>query len=122
MREATGMRRRDFVGGLGGIAAAAGCSWPVTAKAQQQDGRVRRVGVLMGYEESDPDGQARLQAFREGLADLRWLEGRNLRFDVRWAGSDALHQQGYARELVALAPEVILAATTAVTLALKHAT
>src|SRR5256885_828879 len=96
------MKRREFVGLLGGAAA-----WPLAARAQQ-DARVRRVGVLMAYAEADPEGQARLQAFRQGLANLGWVEGRNLRLDVRWAGVDVTLQQSRARELVALAPEAIL--------------
>jgi hypothetical protein len=75
------MRRREFITLLGGAAAA----WPMAARAQQ-DTRVRRVGVLTPYDEADPERQARLQAFRQGLADLSWVEGRNLHIDVRWAG------------------------------------
>ena len=111
------MKRREFITLLGGAAAA----WPLAARAQQ-DGRVRRVGVLMAYAEADPEAQARFQAFRQGLADLGWVEGRNLRIDVRWAGADVARQQSHARELVALAPEVILASSTTATQALRDAT
>jgi putative ABC transport system substrate-binding protein len=111
------MQRREFITLLGGAAAA----WPLAARAQQ-DRQVRRVGVLMGYTETDPEGQARLQAFRQGLADLGWVEGRNLRLDVRWAGVDVARQRNHARALVELAPEVLLAATTPVTQALQAAT
>ena len=77
------MKRREFLGVLGGAA-----SWPLAARAQQPD-RVRRIGVLMGYAESDPEGQAYVATFREGLQKLGWAEGRNIRIDIRWATSDA---------------------------------
>src|SRR5438477_12431336 len=104
-RQAPPTSRREFIA-LGGAVA-----WPIAARAQQ-DGRARRVGVLMGLTETDPEGQARVQAFRQGLADLGWAEGRNLRVDVRWAEPDGGRQQSYARELVALAPAGILANST----------
>jgi putative ABC transport system substrate-binding protein len=108
--------RREFVSLLGGAAA-----WPLAARAQQ-DGRVRRVGMLMAYVEDDAEGQARFHALRQGLADLGWVEGRNVRFDVRWAGADVTHQRNRAHELVAPAPEVILASNTTTTQALRDAT
>jgi putative ABC transport system substrate-binding protein len=111
------MRRREFITFLGGAAAA----WPIAASAQQ-DGRLRRVGVLLPNADTDPQGQARVQAFRQGLGDLGWVEGRNLRIDVRWAGSDVARQHSYARELAALAPEVILVNGTSTTQALRDAT
>jgi putative ABC transport system substrate-binding protein len=111
------MRRRSFLTLLGGAAAA----WPSTARAQQ-DGRVRRVGALMAFPEADPEGQARVHIFQRGLADLGWVEGRNLHIDVRWTGADAARHQSDARELVALTPEVILASSTSTTLALRDAT
>jgi len=83
---------------------------------------VRRVGVLMGYAETDPEAQARFGAFRQGLADLGWVEGRNLRLDVRWPGPHVAARQSHARELVTLAPEVILVQGTAATQALRDAT
>jgi putative ABC transport system substrate-binding protein len=113
------MRRRQFVAGLG-AAVAAGLS-PFTAQAQQ-DSRLRRVGVLMGLVQDEPEGQARIQAFRQGLADLGWVESRNLHLDVRWSGLDIQRQQSDARDLVALAPEVILTGMTTTTLALRKAT
>ena len=73
------MRRRDFLRILGGAAA----TWPLTSRAQQGE-RVRHVGVLMHVTENDPDGQARLTAFVEGLKELGWAEGHNVRFDIRW--------------------------------------
>src|SRR5437899_3236667 len=105
------IRRREFITLLGGSAATA---WPLAARAQQ-DGRMRRAGVLMPYHDVDPEAQARIQRFRQGLADLGWVEGRNLRIDVRWAGVDIALQRSHARELVALAPEVILATNTPTT-------
>ena len=78
------MRRREFISLLGGAAAA----WPLTARAQQGE-RMRRIGVLMSLAESDPEAQARVAAFREGLQKLGWAEGRNVRIDIRWAAPDA---------------------------------
>ena len=77
------IRRREFIGTLGGAAAA----WPLVARAQQPDG-VRRIGVLMGYAESDSDAQAWYAAFQEGLQKLRWTAGRNTQIDTRWATPD----------------------------------
>jgi putative tryptophan/tyrosine transport system substrate-binding protein len=110
------MKRREFIAGLGSAAA-----WPMVARAQQ-DARVRRVGVLMPFAESDPEWRRRLQLFQQGLADLGWVEGRNLRIDARPAGPDLARQQSNARELVALADDVILAVGTPVTKALRDAT
>ena len=93
------MRRRDFLISLGGAAAA----WPLTALAQQPE-RMRRIGVLMGYAESDPLGQALVTAFREGLQKLGWIEGRNVRIDARWGAGSAEPTQQFAKELVALNP------------------
>lgn len=99
------MRRREFIAGLGGAAA-----WPLAARAQQPD-RIRRVAVLMGAVESDRARQGQFAAFRRGLEQLGWTEGRNLQIDVRW-NVDVSRFARYAEELVALAPEVILADTT----------
>src|SRR5215471_3238512 len=76
------LRRRDFIAGLGGAAA-----WPLAARAQQ-DTRMRRVGMLIGSDENDPEGERRYSAFTQALAGLGWTEGRNLRIDFRWSGSD----------------------------------
>jgi putative ABC transport system substrate-binding protein len=110
------MRRREFIAGLGGAAA-----WPVVARAQQ-DGRVRRVGVLTGGVETDSESQARILTFRQGLADLGWAEGRNVRLDTRWASTDVARMQSYARELVDLAADVILTTNTISTQAMRDAT
>jgi ABC transporter substrate binding protein len=107
------MRRREFIAGLGSAAA-----WPAVARGQ--DSRLRRV--LMGLVEDEPEGQVRIQAFRQGLADFGRVEGRNLHLDVRWSGLDIQRQQSDARDLVTLASEVILTGMTTTTLALRNAT
>jgi ABC-type uncharacterized transport system substrate-binding protein len=101
------MRRREFITLIGGAAA----GWPLAARAQQGE-RVRRIGVLMHLAEDDPSGQARLAVFKQGLQQAGWVDGRNVRIDTRWAAGDADHFRRYAVELVALGPEVILAATS----------
>jgi ABC-type uncharacterized transport system substrate-binding protein len=106
------MRRRDFITLIGGAAAA----WPITARAQQGEG-MRRVGVLIGsgahVDADDTDAQARLVAFQQALAQLGWTDGRNVRIEVRRGGGDAERIRQYAAELVALAPDVILASGAA---------
>jgi putative tryptophan/tyrosine transport system substrate-binding protein len=97
------MRRREFITLLGGAAA-----WPVAADAQQRE-RMRRVGALMTLAADDPEGQARLRAFVQELQQLGWIDGRNVQIDRRWGEGDADRYRRYAAELVALAPEVILA-------------
>ena len=109
------MRRRELLI----LIATAAC--PNIVGAQQEKPR-RRVGVLTGNIENDPDAQNRVQAFKQGLADLGWIEGRNLHIEVRWPGPDVARQQTYARELVALAPDVILATSTPTTRALRDTT
>ena len=102
------MRRRQFITVLGGAAVA----WPIVAGAQQPE-RMRRIGVLMAYPESDPEGQAWVAAFREGLQKLGWTEGRNIWIDTRWTTpGDAESVQRFAKELVALKPDLILAQST----------
>ena len=98
------MRRREFITLLGGAAAA----WPLAARAQQGE-RVRRIGVLMTTAADDPEAQARIAAFLQGLQQLGWADGRNVRIDTRWGAGDADRVRRYAAELVALAPDVILA-------------
>jgi putative ABC transport system substrate-binding protein len=99
------IRRRDFITLLGGAAAA----WPVSARAQQAAGRVRRIGVLVPATADDAEFQTRLGAFQQELALLGWIIGRNVRIDVRWPGASAEDSRSYAAELVALAPDAILA-------------
>jgi putative tryptophan/tyrosine transport system substrate-binding protein len=102
------LRRRKFITLLGGAAA-----WPLAARAQQPTEQMRRVGVLMAYADSDPEGQASAAAFREGLQKLGWTEGRNIRIDTRWAiPGDAQSRQRFAKELIALQPDLILAHST----------
>jgi ABC-type uncharacterized transport system substrate-binding protein len=98
------VRRREFITLLGGAAAA----WPITARAQQGE-RMRRIGILMSVAADGPEGQARLAAFLEGLQQLGWTDGRNVRIDYRWGGGDAELSRKYAAELVRLGPDVILA-------------
>jgi ABC-type uncharacterized transport system substrate-binding protein len=111
------MRRRDFIAGIAGSTAA----WPLAAHAQQT-GRVRRLGVLMSPQESDPEGKAQLSGFTQALAALGWIEGRNLQMEVRWGGGDANRARIHAKELVALQPDLILAQGTPVTAALQRET
>src|SRR5499427_8567812 len=102
------MERREFITLLGGMAA-----WPLAAHAQQPD-RMRRIGVLMGYAESDRAAQSWLAAFRGALPKLGWTEGRNLRIEVRWSVNDADRMRTLAKELVDLRPNAILGVTTPV--------
>jgi len=108
------MRRREFILGLGGATA-----WPLRARAQRPD-QMRRIGVLVAYAEGDPEMEARLAAFRQGLERLGWLETRNIRVDTRFAPAGAGEEQLRAREVVALNPDVILAHTPQVVTALRR--
>jgi putative ABC transport system substrate-binding protein len=110
------VKRREFITLLGGAAA-----WPVAARAQQPE-RMRRIGVLMHVTESDPDGQARLAVFVEGLKELGWAEGRNLRLDVRWGPNDPDRYPRQAAELVAMAPDALVAPTSFTLAPLQRAT
>ena len=111
------MKRREFITLLGGAVAQ-----PLAARAQQGD-RVRRIGVLMGYAESDPEAQAHVAAFREELQKLGWIQGRNIQIDTCWAApDDAESMQRFAKELVALQPDLILSHTTPTTAALLQQT
>jgi putative ABC transport system substrate-binding protein len=110
------MRRRDFIAGLGSAAA-----WPLAARAQQGD-RVRRIGVLMQGNENDPLRKREVSAFTQGLADLGWTDGRNVRMDLRWYGDDANRLRALAQGLVGLRPDILLANTTAATAALQRET
>jgi putative ABC transport system substrate-binding protein len=109
------MRRRDFIRQLGGAAAA----WPLAARAQD---RIKRLAILDAGVESNPDAQARIAAFRQGLRDHAWQEGRNLRIDIRWGEADAGRIKAYAAELVGLAPDVLLATSSPTARELKQAT
>lgn len=113
------MRRREFIRLLGG--AAASTALPRIVCAQQPD-RMRRIAVLMNNAEHDPEGQARVAALRAGLQALGRTEGQNLRIDWRWSGGDAARIAAYSAELVALAPELIVANGAPNLAALKHAT
>jgi putative ABC transport system substrate-binding protein len=108
------MRRREVIAGLAGAAVAS----PRSASAQQGE-RVRRIGVLMNLASDDPEAQVRIAAFRQELQQLGWTDGRDLRIDYRWAG-DASRFHGYAEELLALAPDVILASATPSVQALRQ--
>jgi putative ABC transport system substrate-binding protein len=101
------MRRREFLKSIGGTAIA----WPLAAHAQQPE-RMRFIGVLMAQAENDPEGQTRMAAFMQGLQQLGWTQGRNLRIEHRWSAGDAADTRKNAAELVALAPDVILASGT----------
>jgi putative tryptophan/tyrosine transport system substrate-binding protein len=110
------MRRRDFLGFIGGAAA-----WPHAAHAQQGE-PMRRIGVLMHVTESDPDGQVRLSVFVESLKELGWAEGRNLRFDIRWGADDPDRYSRQAAELVSMAPDILVGPTSFILAALQRAT
>src|SRR5262245_27767504 len=97
------VRRRDFITLLGGAAVAR----PLAGYAQEPD-RMRRVGLLLGIAENDPEARTRVKAFQQGLRDLGWFEGRNIRVDYRFAGGDSDRIKAYAAELVRLAPDVIV--------------
>jgi putative ABC transport system substrate-binding protein len=112
------MRRRDFIRLLGTAAASA---WPLRARAQQAE-RARRIGVLMAFDENDSRAKNWLARFNQGLSQLGWNSGRNLRTDVRWAGDNVDRMGQFAKELVGLQPDVILAFGTPVTAALKRET
>jgi putative ABC transport system substrate-binding protein len=110
------MHRREFVSVLGGAVA-----WPLAAHAQQFD-ETRRIGFLIGLPADDADGQARLAAFVQGLARLGWIVGRNLELAYRAAGHDPERYRKYAQELVALAPDVLLAGGASALAALQQTT
>jgi putative ABC transport system substrate-binding protein len=110
------MRRREFITLLGSAA-----TWPLAARAQQPE-RMRRIGVLMAVAENDAQYQANLAVFREGLQQVGWTEGRNIRIDVRWAALDMEAMQRLAKDLVALQPDLILSNNTPTTAALLQQT
>ena len=102
------MRRRKFITLLGGAIA-----WPIVARAQQPD-RMRLIGVLMGFAESDLNAQSQIMALREALAKLGWMEGNNFRIELRWGAADPERIRTFAKELVGLRPDAILGQTTPV--------
>jgi putative tryptophan/tyrosine transport system substrate-binding protein len=106
------MRRRDFIGLVGGAAVA----WPLVARAQQPE-RLRRIGVLVASPADDAESQARVAAFKEGLAQLGWTEGRNVRIDTRWATTNADDLRKHAAELAASTPDVLVGASGTTTVA-----
>jgi putative ABC transport system substrate-binding protein len=97
------MKRREFIALAGGAAA-----WPLSARAQQPPDRVRRIGAMMAYTKDDPEDQARVAVFQEGLKQSGWIEGRNIQSDYRWYAGDVERARSAAKELVALKPDVIL--------------
>src|SRR6266849_3904792 len=107
------MNRREFIAGL-----TCGAVWPIAAHAQQPD-RVRRIGVLFSIA-NDSEAQARVAAFRDGLQKLGWTEGRNVRFDYRWAAADPDLLRTYAAELAGTTPDVILASANSALTALHQ--
>src|SRR6516164_4978066 len=111
------LRRREFIAGPAGAAAA----WPLAARAQQGD-RVRRIGVLMAGEETDPTAKPRLSAFTQALAGFGWIDGRNTRMDLRWAGDDINRIRAFAQELVGLQPDIIVTNATVPTIAVQRET
>ena len=110
------IRRREFITLLGGAAA-----WPLAARAQQRE-RMRRIGVLMSLDESDPEQERRLSAFMQALAGLGWTDGRNVRVDLRWGGGDTNRIRASAQELVGLQPEIIVTYATPATIAVQRET
>jgi putative ABC transport system substrate-binding protein len=111
------MKRREFIKLFGGAAA----TWPLAARAQQPE-RMRRVGVLLGLAENDPETKSRVKAFRLGMRDLGWIEGRNVQFEIRYAGSKPDVIKKHVAELIRLAPDVILANSSPVMVVLHPAT
>ena len=98
------MRRREFIALIGGVT-----GWPLTLHAQQPPAKVRRVGVLMSMVEADPRGLESITAFAQGLAELGWIVGRDVRIEYRWGAGDLDRFRRYAAELIALSPDVVLA-------------
>ena len=111
------MRRRDFIKV---VVSSATAGWPLAAGAQVE--RKRRIGIIMAYTEDNPEGPPRISAFVEGLRESGWIEGRNIQIDYRYSGGDTERTQKYATELVALAPDVILAGNTSTVAPLLRAT
>src|SRR5262245_47095357 len=111
------MKRREFITLIGGAAAL----WPLAGRGQQPQ-PMRRIGVLMNTAADDPEGQARIAAFQRGLQQLGWTDGRNVQIDIRWSAGDADQIRRHAAELVALAPDVMMATGSATVGPLQQAT
>src|ERR1700730_4715371 len=111
------MRRREFITLLGGAVT----TWPLRARAQQAAG-IRRVGVLLNLSENDVETQRLVTAFREGLAQSGWVDGRNLRMDYRWGSGDVGRITAFAKELVELSPDIIVGYATPSVVALQQET
>ena len=111
------LKRREFITLLGG----AGAAWPLATHGQQPE-RMRRVGALMAFSESNPEHRSLIDTFMQGLTRLGWVEGRNVQIDVRWAGGDVGRMRAFAKQLAEQQPDVILAGTTPVTAALQRET
>jgi putative tryptophan/tyrosine transport system substrate-binding protein len=109
------VNRREIIAGLGSVAA-----WPMVARAQGD--RVRRIGVLLGGDENDPLMKPVVSAFTQGLADLGWTDGRNVRMDVRWASGDINRIRALARELVSLKPDILVTSGLPATVAVQRET
>jgi ABC-type uncharacterized transport system substrate-binding protein len=111
------MRRREFIAVFGGVVAV----WPMAARAQQHE-QMRRIGVLVGFAESDPESPARLAAFRQSLERLGWKEGHNVRVEYRWGAGDPTRMRAHAKELIGTSPDVLVAESTPATAALQAET
>jgi putative tryptophan/tyrosine transport system substrate-binding protein len=110
------MRRREFITLVGSAA-----TWPLTALAEQREA-TRLVGMLLPYPEGDADGQTYLLAFQKGLQELGWAEGRNIRFDIRWAGGDPDKTRRFAKELISMTPDVVVPGSNQITNILQQET
>ena len=108
------MKRREFISLVGGTAAV----WPLAARAQPE--RMRRIGVLMNLTADDPEASGRVTAFAQGLQQLGWTDGHNVRIDYRWGAIDADRSRRPAAELIALAPDVVLAVAAPAVVALQQ--
>jgi putative tryptophan/tyrosine transport system substrate-binding protein len=111
------MRRREFIGLLGGVTVA----WPLAVRAQQSE-RVRRIGVLLAYSEADPEAHARIATFEQGLRELNWINGHNVRIDYRFGAGSVEHMRTNSAELVALKPDVLLAHSSSSLMPLRRET
>src|ERR1700732_2487249 len=111
------MRRRDFIKVMTAVAAA----WPHASRAQQGE-TMRRVGILLPYREGDAEGLTVVAAFQEGLRGLGWTAGRNVQFEIRWAGGDPAKARSFAKELIGMAPDVIVPSSNLVTTIVQQET